>query len=93
MAMPSVKHRWTAREVRRVIEESPLATPRYELVDGELLVTPSPNWTHQTAVSQLLAALIEYLKHSRRPSKHVAVRRRAGARVARAAGRLRRACS
>ena len=61
MAMPSVKRRWTAREVRRLIEESPLATPRYELVDGELLVTPSPSWAHQTAVSRLLAALIEYL--------------------------------
>jgi Uma2 family endonuclease len=61
MAMPSVKRRWTAREVRRLIEESALATPRYELVDGELLVTPSPSWAHQTAVSRLLAALIEYL--------------------------------
>jgi Uma2 family endonuclease len=62
MAMPAVKRRWTAREVRQLIAESPLATPRYELVDGELLVTPSPSWTHQRAVSLLLSALHEYLK-------------------------------
>lgn len=40
MAMPATRHRWTAREVRQLIADSPLATPRYELVDGELLVTP-----------------------------------------------------
>jgi Uma2 family endonuclease len=65
MAMPAVKRRWTAREVRQLIAESPLATPRYELVDGELLVTPSPSWPHQRAVSLLLGALQEYLKRER----------------------------
>jgi Uma2 family endonuclease len=53
--------RWTAEEVRRLIAESPLATPRYELVDGELLVTPSPNALHQEAVGHLWKALHEYL--------------------------------
>jgi Uma2 family endonuclease len=62
MAMPAVKRRWTLREVRQLIDESPLATPRYELVDGELLVTPSPNWPHQSAVSLLLLALMKYLE-------------------------------
>ena len=62
MAMPAVKRRWTAREVRQLIAESPLATPRYELVDGELLVTPSPNWPHQRAVRLILLALEEYLR-------------------------------
>jgi Uma2 family endonuclease len=65
MAMPAVKRRWTAREVRQLIAESPLATPRYELVDGELLVTPSPSWPHQRAVSLLLSALHDYLKGQR----------------------------
>jgi Uma2 family endonuclease len=62
MGMPAVERRWTSREVRQLIAESPLATPRYELVDGELLVTPSPSWPHQRAVARILLALDEYLK-------------------------------
>jgi Uma2 family endonuclease len=62
MGMPAVEHYWTAREVRALIEENPLLTPRYELVDGELLVTPSPGFPHQRAVAQLLVALVSYLE-------------------------------
>jgi Uma2 family endonuclease len=62
MAMPATERRWTAREVRQLIADSPLQSPRYELVDGELLVTPSPNSPHQRAVLALAAALREYLK-------------------------------
>ena len=69
MAMPAVdersRRRWTAREVRQLIAESPLQTPRYELVDGELLVTPSPNRAHQLAVKALLRSLDDYLATSR----------------------------
>ena len=54
MGMPAVERRWTAREVRRLIGESPLQSPRYELVDGELLVTSSPNRPHQLAVAEML---------------------------------------
>ena len=65
MAMPAVdqgsRRRWTAREVRQLIADSPLQTPRYELVDGELLVTPSPNRAHQLAVKMLLRSLDDYL--------------------------------
>ena len=60
MGMPAVDRRWTAREVRALIAKSPLASPRYELVDGELLVTPSPGYPHQRAVTRLLVALHEY---------------------------------
>jgi Uma2 family endonuclease len=62
MGMPArEKHRWTAREVRQLTADAPLATPRYELVDGELLVTPSPSRAHQEAVKRLLVALTLYL--------------------------------
>jgi Uma2 family endonuclease len=60
MAMPAVERRWTLREVRALIDENPLLTPRYELVDGELLVTPSPVSRHQMAVGRLLIALVTY---------------------------------
>ena len=66
MAMPAANRetsrRWTAREVRELIAHSPLATPRYELVDGELLVTPSPSGLHQRAVGHLLLALLTYFE-------------------------------
>src|SRR5512138_1514313 len=62
MAIPATRHRWTAREVRQLIADSPLATPRYELVDGELLVTPSPAWPHQRAVQILMRELSTYLR-------------------------------
>ena len=62
MIMPAVEQSWTAREVRALIAENPLLTPRYELVDGELLVTPSPGFGHQRAVAQLLMALGEYAR-------------------------------
>jgi Uma2 family endonuclease len=63
MAMPAeTARRWTAREVRQLISDAPLATPRYELVDGELLVTPGPGRYHQRAVVELIVALSAYLR-------------------------------
>ena len=65
MGMPAVEQFWTAREVRALIAENPLLTPRYELVDGELLVTPSPGFGHQRAVTRLLIALSLYCERER----------------------------
>ena len=66
MAMPAMEsHRWTAAEVRKLIADNPLLTPRYELVDGELLVTPSPGAPHQRTVWAVQAALTAYLKVTR----------------------------
>jgi Uma2 family endonuclease len=63
MAMPAeTGRRWTAREVRDLIAAAPLATPRYELADGELLVTPGPTPWHQRAVVELVMALGAYLR-------------------------------
>jgi Uma2 family endonuclease len=64
MAMPAEstgRRRWTASEVRSLIAAAPLATPRYELVDGELLMTPSASPRHQNAIRLLTIALSAYL--------------------------------
>ena len=53
MGMPQASGNWTAEMVRALPDDR----KRYELVDGELLVTPSPAWAHQTAVSALFRSL------------------------------------
>jgi Uma2 family endonuclease len=65
MAMPAVHRRWKAKEVRALIDANPLWTPRYELVDGELLVTPAPRLVHQEAIAVLLLRLRAYLASER----------------------------
>jgi Uma2 family endonuclease len=60
MGMPAETRRWTAADVRELQDES-RAYPRYELIAGELLVTPSPRTSHQYAVSFLLTALSTYV--------------------------------
>ena len=63
MGMPAARQRrWTRAEVLDLIERNPLQTPRYEVVDGELFVTPSPRPIHQIAVAELLFALMTYCK-------------------------------
>lgn len=63
MAMPAhAERRWTAQAVRQLITDAPRWSPRYELVDGELLVTPSPGPLHQEAVKLLLIALEAYCR-------------------------------
>lgn len=64
MAMPATHRRWTRAEVKALIDASPNQTPRYELVDGELIVTPSPIRPHQRAVRELLVALHTYLSEN-----------------------------
>jgi hypothetical protein len=66
VAMSAVRqHRWTRAEVDRLIDERPGYTPRYELVDGELLVTPAPSGRHQRIVLQLALLLQPYLTRNR----------------------------
>jgi Uma2 family endonuclease len=65
MVMPAMeRRRWTASEVRQLIADNPLQTPRYELVDGELLVTPSPIPRHQRAVTLLASVLEQYVERN-----------------------------
>lgn len=71
MGMPAVSRRWTAKEVRQLIADNPLYTPRYELVDGELLVTPSPSHAHQRAVLEMAGDLRNHLRASKRAEVYV----------------------
>jgi Uma2 family endonuclease len=65
VSMPVVRpRRWTRVEVDRLIDERPGYTPRYELVDGELLVTPAPSLRHQRSIFRLALLLEPYVaKH------------------------------
>lgn len=64
MSMPAFHARtWTLEEVERLIDERPGYTPRYELVDGELLVTPGPSGGHQRVAFELAIALRKYTAH------------------------------
>lgn len=64
MGMAAIRHYWTADRVRELTEKSPRSWPRYELIDGELIVTPSPGVPHQDAIGRLLEFLIPYtLRH------------------------------
>ena len=60
---------WTAERVRRelidVDPERPYARFRFELLDGEVLVTSSPEMAHQYAVDHLLLGLGIYLRGGR----------------------------
>jgi len=60
MGMPAVHRRWTTADVRALTRED-RAWPRYELIDGELLVTPAPRLAHQVAAFELCRLLDEYL--------------------------------
>ncbi len=57
MVMPNLKRQWTAAER----DELPDDGNRYEVIDGELFVTPAPSRTHQRAVMLLSRLIAKYL--------------------------------
>lgn len=57
MGMADAARRYTVDEVLAFPDDG----NRYELVDGELLVTPAPSLPHQWVLSRLHAALIGYV--------------------------------
>lgn len=52
---------WTVEMLRDLPDDG----KRYEIIDGELLVSPSPRWRHQRAAQTLLLRLSTYLDASR----------------------------
>jgi Uma2 family endonuclease len=59
--MPAIRRRWTTADVRELTRDD-RAWPRYELIAGELLVTPAPRSAHQVAVWLLVTLLDAYLE-------------------------------
>jgi Uma2 family endonuclease len=58
MAMPQTTRHWTVEEVQALPDDG----NRYEVVDGELLVTPAPSKPHQRVVVEFLAVIHGYLR-------------------------------
>ena len=61
MGMPAARHEYTADMVRQLNDQTNWRWPRYEVVDGELLVTPAPRNVHQRMAFRLARALADYL--------------------------------
>jgi Uma2 family endonuclease len=61
MGMPDPARRWTREEVLALPDDG----NRYELIDGELLVTPAPRFIHQEAVLALYRRVYPYVTRFR----------------------------
>jgi Uma2 family endonuclease len=64
MFMAATVQSWTPNDVRALQREE-RTWPRYELVDGELLVTPAPNVAHQRIAGTLFLLLRSYTDRHR----------------------------
>ena len=58
MGMPDALRRWTRQEVLALPDDG----NRYELIDGELVVSPSPRVLHQLAVWALNDRVSPYVR-------------------------------
>jgi len=61
MAMPAYPTEWTVDMVRALPDDG----NRYEVIDGELFVTPAPTWTHQRAVLEMVMLVRPYVLEHR----------------------------
>jgi Uma2 family endonuclease len=52
-----LKGRWAVDDLRDLPDDG----NRYEVIDGELFVTPAPTWKHQEATAALYREIAEYL--------------------------------
>ncbi len=60
MAMPALVPRYTAREIRAFPDDR----VRYEVIRGELFVTPAPGLQHQRAVLEIARLLQDYIERN-----------------------------
>lgn len=58
MGMPQAAHDWTVERVLALPDDR----NRYEVVDGELLVSPAPSFRHQDVVRALIVRLDPYVR-------------------------------
>ena len=58
MGMPAERSHWTAEMVRALPDDG----QRYEVLDGELFVSPSPSRLHQRGVAELYVILDQYVR-------------------------------
>jgi Uma2 family endonuclease len=61
MAMPAQPTEWTVEMVRALPDDD----NRYEVIDGELFVTPAPSVVHQRAVLELALVVGPYVRAHR----------------------------
>jgi Uma2 family endonuclease len=61
MGMATATKRWTREEVL-ALQDAARPGVRYELIDGELLVSPSPTTRHQLVVDAFLVRLYAYCR-------------------------------
>jgi Uma2 family endonuclease len=59
--MPMLERRWTVADLAGLPDDG----NRYEVIDGDLLVTPASGWNHQRAVGELYKLLDAYLSVQR----------------------------
>jgi Uma2 family endonuclease len=61
MAMPNAVKRWTLQELHSLPDDG----NKYELVRGELFVTPPPTFDHETIAARLAQVLVPYVAANR----------------------------
>src|ERR1041384_416896 len=61
MYMHAFGRDWTADDLLDMPDDG----QRYEVIDGELFVTPAPSWDHQASLGVLYLRLTEYLERER----------------------------
>lgn len=58
MGMPAQETEWTAEMARALPDDG----KRYEVLDGELFVSPAPSWDHQSVVGRLHLLLAPHVE-------------------------------